>query len=591
MPIELDLTLYLKETQLQHGLRVADYRRYHQYLTNRLATLRQQVHLSNDKKKFLMKEVTNQNATDPRHIMLLALYAERCWAEAEAMQEMRQAAEESRGEGNRPKGGVPPADQYRKRLNKAAKWSEKLHNIASAVGSKELHSECLAYHHETAGRASTSHRRYAEAKKSFMAARDIYYQLRRAAISSAGKEHQASVMVLKISEMDDRVMYCMQHTGEDPQQYNPPTVAGDYAGTTLTWNGRVLGVASIRVKDALREARSVPVEEAQAKLLETAGPIAVGQSNRVLDLLDRRINSYNDALAHTRQDLRSVPDGSALKTEMQLIVHYFLYQVSQETLRRTFFLAELYTRRFRATEQAISAARAAKSSTPHGAQKPPTQKSKKSGISPTQFASPLEVVRLYEAAANAVAQMELLPGVAGSDEVEEMAAACRAGRLIFTGESWRVSGDTITAGQCYQAAMAILTGSSGDESKKLYALAERAHLEMTAMNQLTSSTCNTPATTPYLSTAQPTCVGVAVNVVPFPLDYQATPCKPVFVDVASTYIDFPCRDAESVASQPAQGTRPSASSQGTAGSSGKKPNTASQESNKKWSWRRLGWGD
>ncbi|GET92347.1 hypothetical protein, conserved [Leishmania tarentolae] len=563
MAVDFDLTLFIKETQLQHGLRAEDYVRYHHYTTNRLATLRKQLSLSNDKKKFLHKEVTPRNATDARHLMLLALYAERCWAEAEAMQVQLQAKKESRGaDTNKPKGGVPPQDQYRKRLNKSVKWASKLHEVAKEVASDRVKKECTAYLKDTAGRCHASHGKFKEAKEAFLEARDTYATLR-----SMSSESQWVVIACKMNELDDRVTYCMQRLGEDPTTYRPApifmTASADGAtadtavpishASQLAWNGRTLNVYSIKVKDALREAQAVEVEATEAKLQETRGVAPVGQSNRVLDLMDRRINYYNDALAHARQDLRAAPEGVG-KTEYQLIVHYLLFQVAQETLRRTLFLANLYSRRFEATERTLksTAANSGLSSLfSCGHKQQQQQRKKKAEIAPTQYVSPLDIVRLYQAAAGSVDEMELLPGVAGREDVEALRAVCFAGQLFFTGESWRLSESWPTATKYYCDALALLR-----EVKGSHVASMREHIEQRLMQgaaevvlatSFTNSGGNALKSTPlmaYLADADEETTQVAQEVLRFPPDYCAAPCKPVFVDIASTYLEYPTGSEE-----------------------------------------------
>lgn len=608
MTIDFDLTHFIKETQLQHGLRSEDYERYHAYLSNRLSTLRKQLNLSNDRKRFLHKEVTSANATDARHLMLLALYAERCWAEAESAQEKRQALKAAPiGEVNKPKGGLPPKEHGGKRLNKAVKWTEKLRTVANAVGSPRLQQECEAYHWETMGRCAASHARFSDAKAHFIAARELYYGLHR-----SSQDAQRVTVQLKINELDDRVVFCMQRLNEDPATYTPPVPSrgrsddeGERAGSCLKWNESTLNVSSIKVKDALREARSVPVEAAQAKALELPGVVPVGQTNKVLDLMDRRINSYNDALAHARQDLRGGVEGSSAKVELQLIVHYFLFQVSQETLRRTLFLAEVYSRRFHATEKVVRARGQQRQQLQLRKRQGPAGKSgRKSEIAPAQFASPLEVVRLYDAAADAVEQMELLPGAADRSDVEEADAVAKAGKLIYTGEGWRIVGDSVRAEKCFRAAIFVLsnTAKTMPETAKLLERAEVASLQMAAESVLSPSTTAgsggaSAATLAYLTDAAPEQVAAAQNVVQFPPDYQATVCKPAFVDIASTYVVFQAEEADPVASSTRQPLPQAApSSKDSSGVKTKESSTAAEErkaegsgGGRRWSWK-WGWG-
>lgn len=69
-------------------------------------------------------------------------------------------------------------------------------------------------------------------------------------------------------------------------------------------------MTNMKVRDALREVGSVPSQLTIKKVLESNGVIPLGQMNKILELLDRRISYYNDALMHIRHDLRSNADGT-----------------------------------------------------------------------------------------------------------------------------------------------------------------------------------------------------------------------------------------------------------------------------------------
>ncbi|ORC93679.1 uncharacterized protein TM35_000015560 [Trypanosoma theileri] len=578
--MDFDLSLLLKEIQLQHGLRAEDYARYHRYTTNRLSTLRHQLGLVQDPKKFHQREITPVIATRPEYLQLLVLCAERCWASAEDLQEKLRTAE--RG-GEKPPGGLPPSDQFRKRLNKSVKWATQLHAVAKVVASERLQKETEAYMLEVKGRAAVSHSLMSEAKEFFLAAREKYYALR-----NCSNPEQWALLLAKVNELDDRVVYCMLRLGEDATSYKPHIDVKDpaqqLATTTIEWNGRQLNVASIKVKDALREARALNVDGAKMRAMELSGPIPLGQQNKVLDLMDRRIGCLNDALSHARQDLRTLVDDRQ-KTELQLLVHYLLFQVSYETLQRTLFMVEVYVRRFRATERSLS-----NSSSNSG------NRSKKE-IPPSQYASPLEIVRLYDAALETLGEMEILPGVSGRVDVEELLALCRAGKLLYLGEGWRISKESVKAQNCYKASLAILEDApSAPQVEALRLIVEKSSLQLASEMLLTTLPYGTTTgkevrsqqkgnhnddkkdqkekelhgqSLEYLVDAGDE-VTMAQNIIKFPPEYQAVPCKPVFVDIASTYIDYPMMSTASQEDQKQGGT----------------PESGKEEKGWKWGW---GW--
>ncbi|KAH9577430.1 Signal recognition particle subunit SRP68 [Trypanosoma melophagium] len=572
--MDFDLSLLLKEIQLQHGLRAEDYARYHRYTTNRLSTLRHQLGLVQDAKKFHQREITPLNATRPEYLQLLVLSAERCWASAEELQEKRRTAERS-GE-NKPSGGVPPNDQFRKRLNKSVKWAVKLHTVAKAVASERLQKETEAYMLEVKGRAAVAHSLMSEAKEFFLASREKYYELR-----NCSTPEQWTLLFTKVNELDDRVTYCMLRLGEDVTSYKPHIDLQDpsqqLAATTIEWNGRKLNVASIKVKDALREARALNVDGAKAKAMELNGPIPVGQQNKVLDLMDRRIGCLNDALSHARQDLRTLVNDRQ-KTELQLLVHYLLFQVSYETLQRTLFMVEIYVRRFRATERSLSSSSSSSSGNGGSSNNNSGSRSKKE-IPPSQYASPLEIVRLYDAALETLGEMELLPGVSGRVDVEELLVLCRAGKLLYLGEGWRISKDFVKAQNCYKASLSILEdATSVPQVEALRLIVQKSSLQLASAMLLTTLPYGTTTgkdmrkkknddnhggddkkdrdinakPLEYLVDAGDG-VTIAQNIIKFPPEYQAVPCKPVFVDIASTYIDYPMLPSASQGEQEQRG--------------------------------------
>ncbi|KAG8345723.1 hypothetical protein TRVL_03445 [Trypanosoma vivax] len=582
--MDFDLLLFLKEMQLQHGLRAEDYGRYRRYATNRLSTLRHQLGLVQNSKKFQQKEVTPHNATKPEHLQLLILCAERCWAAAEDMLEKRRTAAGDTAADNKVPGGMPPSNQFRKRLNKSVKWVTKLQAVAKAVAGERLKQELEAYVAEVKGRAAVAHGLMMEAKKHFLEARERYYALK---IDS--NVEQWALLVTKLTEMDDRVLYCMLQLDEDVSTYKPSSVFADdlgkVAGTTIEWNNRQLNVASIKVRDALRGARALNVEATKAKALEQNCPIPIGQQNKTLDLMDRRIACLNDALAHARKDLRVQTDSNH-KTELQLLVHYLIFQVSYETLQRILFMVEVHVRRFQATEKCLKGEDLSRNvSCENVAASSGNGGKGKKDIQPSQYASPLEIVRLYDAALETVGEMELLPGVDCRADLKEFSAVCRAGKLLYLGESWRVCSEHARAQGCYKASLFVLNSTAPTtQVEALRLVVEKSSIRLAASALLSAHSreeagasssekrMGSPSSLEYLVDAVEE-VAVANNIIKFPPDYQAVPCKPIFVDIASAYVDYPASD---VLGQPSSQRDEAESSSGE----------VKEESRWKWSW---GW--
>jgi signal recognition particle subunit SRP68 len=552
MALNVDLFLTLKETQLHHGLRTENFARYHKYLSGRVATLRRQLKLSNEKKKFLNKDLARSKVADSRYLLLLALYAERCWAEAEEMLELR--ASMSQGSGKKPGGGTPPSEQFRKRFNKAVVWATRLREVGEAVGNERTKIECEAYYHEVAGRCAVSHARYTEAKRSFTNARGLLFSLRLQC-----SEAQWPVILNKVGEMDDRVVFCMQCLGEDAASYHPDlgdAATASHFATTVEWNGRKLNVINVKVKDALREATQLDASAVLSRSLEAASLVPAGTQIRVLEAMDRTIGLYNDALQHTRQDLRSASESR--KTELQLLVHYISYQIAWHALQRSRFMIEVFQRRYCATVR-------------HG-----------KIVDPQRAPSPFEAVHLYATALETIEEMKLLPGVLDREDVTHWELECRAGKLFFVGQSWLVCEEYATAATAFNSSLALLRSVATPAARELEKWVRQSRMELMALISLKDCPTDALETTRYLAESLDEYVP-ATNITRFPPDYQAVPCKPVFVDIASTFIDFPR----------AKGTpspSPSEAPTSKEEARGHDAKRDAAEQRKGWGWKSWGWG-
>ena len=555
--VSLDLLKEVKEMQLQHGLRSDDFGRYHKYITRRLHTLRGQLNLSNDKKKFLNKHVTVHIANDPRHVMMLVLEVERAWASAEADKAQMAAAE--------PTVSTSVLHHHiRNRMNKAQKWTAKLVTIVEAIGDARLKAETTGYVQEIAGRAALSHNDFADAKKAFRAARDAFYGLHK-----QSTQEQWSLVVAKIRECDDRVLYAMQRLGEDASKYNPPMDAVKSVGedaAQVKWLGRPITVISIKVKELLRSANEANKQRDDFQKSRDCVSLVNAQP-RLLEFFDRSIGFYNDAISHCQQDIR---DNVGDRIPMQLLEHYLRYLLHNTTLERTQFVIDVYARRFRQTRAAIESKIPGALPLPSVEGDGVTAANASANFDTTYAASPMEIVHLYDQAIEAITKITVLPGVEDDDEMNDLVndklALCRAGRLYYAGEGWVISDNRALALASYQEVDKILSEVKGKDAKttakKLSKAARTAITRLAALPYL-QDTASSDAAGPSSKLHDDIALADAPKefkackkFVRLPPDYQSVPVKPVFVDIASTFIDMPSTSSATAAPSKSGGSKP-----------------------------------
>ena len=159
---DLQIFAVLEQAQSNHGIPHQDYAQYHQYCTNRLARLRrvrqvrsQLIHspkyvegVSGQRHAYCPRHLTDPETGEPvvQHENLLwnvFFQAERAWAQACTLQ-------------------LQQTQHYaQRRLNKAAKWAEKVHSMAVSLNCDDLTiQEAKSYARWMLGNAALEKKQY-----------------------------------------------------------------------------------------------------------------------------------------------------------------------------------------------------------------------------------------------------------------------------------------------------------------------------------------------------------------------------------------------------------------------------------------------
>ena len=193
-PLHRAVLEIVKSAQAQNGLRHNDYERYRQYCTRRLDRIRHApaVHFTHGKKKFVKRELTAEECTDPRHLQIPLVQAERAWAQA-----MAQKQDEA--------GVATAAARHRLvgRLRKAAKHGEELKSLAAARGDARTALEAEAYAAWLRGVLHLEIEDWENALAAFSTARAIYEQLAKVAA-----RRSRDLYLQRVEELTPNERYC-----------------------------------------------------------------------------------------------------------------------------------------------------------------------------------------------------------------------------------------------------------------------------------------------------------------------------------------------------------------------------------------------
>jgi hypothetical protein len=188
----------IKTAQAHNGLRHNDYARYKAYCTRRLDRIRHAKAVGftfGRGKKFAKQELTATKVTDPRHLQIPLMTAERAWAEYSELKAELEAGDST----------ARQRHHCLQRLRRAVKQAEQLESLAAARADAQTAREAWAYAANMRGVLALELQDWAAAFEGIGLARALYEAL---AASPATPRRQRDVFAVRVEELVPQERFC-----------------------------------------------------------------------------------------------------------------------------------------------------------------------------------------------------------------------------------------------------------------------------------------------------------------------------------------------------------------------------------------------
>ncbi|RHY37662.1 hypothetical protein DYB38_005475 [Aphanomyces astaci] len=255
----------IKFSQQQNGLRFGDYTRYRQHCARRLRRLRKGLKFLHGRgKQFIPKDVTPENASEVRHLMLPLYHSERAWSYAMQLREDERNDKEEHGD----EASSRIKFHLLGRLKKAVAWSDKLTALCVERADVRTNLEAEAYASYMGGNLALYQEEWKVALEKFSTAQRIYSEL-----AKVGTVVQRDLLHQILDEISPFMRYCEYNLGGTSSSLSlqelresttsallqakidqvfheeAKTKAKDLAA--ITWRGRAIPIPSADVSVAL----------------------------------------------------------------------------------------------------------------------------------------------------------------------------------------------------------------------------------------------------------------------------------------------------------------------------------------------------
>uniref|UniRef100_T1J1Y0 Signal recognition particle subunit SRP68 n=1 Tax=Strigamia maritima TaxID=126957 RepID=T1J1Y0_STRMM len=538
--LTLEILPIIKDAQMQHGLRHGDYQRYRSYCTRRLRRLRKTLHfMQGNRHRFQGKKITEEMLRDVKYLYIPLVMAERAWSFA--MQLKQEANTELR-----------KRFHLMGRMQKAAKHTEELERLCeSNKCDARTKLEAQAYAAWMKGTLQFELQQWQFAMDDFEKALTIYEKL-----SSALSEEEQILYHQRIDEIKPNIRYCSYNIGDqsainDLKQMRR-AVGEDILASKLdaliaqtrekqaatlsevSWRGRTIPVKHEKVRVFLLNVQESEHEVQRANTLESK-----------ISVYESLLMECKDAIQVLRDELKNDPNFKLKTIEGPISSLHFLHSYV------------VYIRLSKTIERNLLMIRGVKQQQMGSGDRAPDAK---------KANKPQELIRLYETIVQNYSEILQLPGVSEDTEFTQTLVAritafkalrsYNIAQLFATNKKWleaialyeRVQAyckqalqnknllekdltceveDILKAveGQKYSAhALSILgTDDVPEQTEKVTAIVKKKPLYERLDEYYEDQN---------LVSKQP-------NIAPFPPDFKAVACKPLFFDLALNHVEFP----------------------------------------------------
>nr|CAG4640797.1 EOG090X04NF [Eulimnadia texana] len=531
----LPILKVIRDAQQQHGLRHGDYQRYRSYCSRRLQRLRKALHfVQGDKKHFKKKEVTVDNLKDERFLYLPLIQAERAWGYA--MQLKQEANTEARKKFHQIS-----------RLQKAVSHAVHLESLCnSQVCDARTKLEAQAYAAWMQGSLDFELQQWKTAGEKLLLAQTIYEKL-----SSALNEEEQAVYRQKVEELNPNLRYCAYNIGDRSAQEDLVKMRGQGKPELDTLIAQTREKQAASLLEVTWRKRSVPVRIEKVRLFllaiqELKSNLAEAADDEAkLSMYESLLLDCKDSVQALKEELQSSAAARA-KTEgissQQHLLNYVTFLRVTLTVDRNLVMLETLKKNM-AQAQVFEGKKAPK---------------------------PQEAVRLYEGIVQLLTELQQLPGLENDDlfqtATEILTKMFKAFRCYFIARTLQGNRQWPEALALYQRAEAYISQTVNkkltDEDFSSYSSIQKEIAQLTGL--VSSGKCAAHAQSILGVDDISTAMGsLSVksnktlwerldefvedgnlltdnpNLIKFPPDMQAVPCKPLFFDLALNHVEFP----------------------------------------------------
>ncbi|CAP71375.1 uncharacterized protein PODANS_6_2540 [Podospora anserina S mat+] len=619
----MDITKFVvshREKALLYG----DYSTYHTSLSKKILNCRKKLNIATKKRGTFhpRNQVTaEQVAEDHDYIHLQLLTAERTWADAMAVKAAHSV--ETKGIGGKTRSHI--VSRLEKGARTAKQLAEVLTQTASGASSVDI-LEARAYAALLRGAALFEKQHWEPCLKSYSVARIIYSALSTSAKNDIFKDllsetidpsiryaaYQAQIP--RTQPIAEIALKYFQHAGPELaahiEKQNPAVLQhGDAdakqgaggAPATLTWRGR-----DVKIEDAAIAIAWAAVGAEKAKLadkLSSAGSLA---PRELAGAYDDILVTSQDAVDATKQaidELKSegVPQSDSRMQSLQITRTAVNYEMISWRIGRN---RALIGQDDGAWLDFSAPSKKKKKQEQKQEQAEEALEQKGRDLTPgRQIAKLKEKVVLYDGILQSVESIKELPGVAND---QELSAQLEATSQYFTAlKSHAIAGNTVNAlalvkhalDQCTAALPALSGSDDGKPAPRNIQVTNqhagllrdilggelqrsRALVEIHSLNKSASASQTGGAGKPLSSRLfnYPTGGVDLNNIVTYPPQLEPIPVKPLFLDVAWNYIEYPAKQQQ----QQQQQQRPAAAVQDKSKGTEKEPEPEAKPQKRGW---------